>query len=91
MNTISRFLILVAMVLYVLIGVQIVRHKQALKAISNDSIPMSTVVSPKAVSFDHSPNAVDVEYSARSRPGYNSESCDGESVCTSSYIISSVN
>ncbi|OBT84637.1 hypothetical protein VE02_05466 [Pseudogymnoascus sp. 03VT05] len=37
------FLILIAMVLYGLIGVNILKRKQAFKAISNDSFPLETV------------------------------------------------
>lgn len=88
MHTLSRVLIFVSLVLYVVIGVEIVKRKQALKAIGKDSIPMSTVMSPKDVSFDHSANAVEVEYNVNSRPGYNSGSYDGESVCTPSCTIS---
>ncbi len=44
--------------LYCAIGVEIVKRKRALRAVSSDSIPLDSIVSKDTVSFDNPSNFV---------------------------------
>jgi hypothetical protein len=46
------------MVLYCLVGIEILKRRYAFKSIGSGSIPLDTIVSTGNVSFDHSNNAV---------------------------------
>lgn len=79
------------MILYCLVGVEILKRRHAFKFIASDSIPLDTVASANSVPLDHSKSgeAMTAEVSAQSQSERSASTRDGnESVFASKYSVS---